>query len=173
MSKIGIYGGSFNPIHYGHIGVAQWTIEHTDLDEIWLMVSPQNPMKDSNILSDAHNRVTQAQLAIQGLKNIRISDFELSLPQPSYTANTLRCLQQTYPQHQFSLIIGEDNLRIFHRWREAEWIANNFDIYVYPRHNNCLQSPTNISMFKRLHIMNDAPYLDISSTEIRTKNTKQ
>ena len=103
--KIGIYGGSFNPIHFGHIGLAKWVAENTDLDEVWLMVSPNNPLKDKNILADEQERLAAAKQAIgDGLlaigKRIIVSDFEFHLPRPTYTANTLRALVQEHPQHQ-------------------------------------------------------------------------
>ena len=103
--KIGIYGGSFNPIHFGHIGLAQWVIEHTDLDELWLMVSPNNPLKDKNILADEQDRLREAKEAIEQLGDngigIVVSDFEFALPRPTYTANTLRELQKQYPDHDY------------------------------------------------------------------------
>ena len=112
--KIAIYGGSFNPIHFGHIGLAKWVVENTDLDELWLMVSPNNPLKDKNTLADENERLAAAKRAIgDGLldigKRIVVSDFEFHLPRPSYTANTLRELTKAYPEHNFTLIIGEDN----------------------------------------------------------------
>ena len=130
--KIGIYGGSFNPIHFGHIGLAQWVIEHTDLDELWLMVSPNNPLKDKNILADEQDRLLEAKEAIEQLGDkgigIVVSDFEFALPRPTYTANTLRELQKQYPEHDFTLIIGEDNLEIFDKWREYQYILDNYRI---------------------------------------------
>ena len=124
--RIGIYGGSFNPIHFGHIGLAQWVVKHTDLDEVWLMVSPNNPLKDTSILANEDLRLNAAKRALDGVDNVLVSDFEFQLPRPTYTANTLRALVQQYPQHTFTLIIGEDNLSIFHKWRESEYILNNF-----------------------------------------------
>ncbi len=170
--NIGIYGGSFNPIHYGHIGLATWIVENTDLDEVWLMVSPNNPLKDSSILADEQTRLEQAKKAIEPLrqkladnnKQIIVSDFEFALPRPNFTANTLRQLLASYPDHQFTLIIGEDNLSIFSQWREHEYILNNFRIFVYPRRGcAAYQQPA----AKDLQILEDAPYFDISSTELR------
>ena len=194
--KIGIYGGSFNPIHFGHIGLAKWVIAHTDLDEVWLMVSPNNPLKDSSILEDEQVRLQKAKEAIAQLtsstpytshptptcaKRIVVSDFEFQLPKPNYTANTLRELQKQYPQHEFSLIIGEDNLLIFDKWRESEFIKGNFRIFVYPRRGSIeLQNTlTTETMLSSLHegkngfiYLNGAPYFDISSTEIRQQAEK-
>ena len=110
--KIGIYGGSFNPIHFGHIGLAKWVAKNTDLDELWMMVSPNNPLKDKGILADEQERLEKAKEAIgNGLlatgKRIIVSDFEFHLPRPNYTANTLRVLTKQYPEHEFTLIIGD------------------------------------------------------------------
>ena len=166
--KIGIYGGSFNPIHFGHIGLAQWVIEHTDLDELWLMVSPNNPLKDKNILADEQDRLREAKEAIEQLGDkgigIVVSDFEFTLPRPTYTANTLRELQKRYPEHDFTLIIGEDNLEIFDKWREYQYILDNYRIFVYPRHD-C--SPYSLPTAKDLQVLTGAPYFDISSTYLR------
>lgn len=182
--KIGIYGGSFNPIHFGHIGLAQWVIAHTDLDEVWLMVSPNNPLKDSSILEDEQVRLQKAKEAIAQLpsstpytlhptptcaERIIVSDFEFHLPRPSYTANTLRELQKHYPQHEFTLMIGEDNIAIFTQWREYQYILDNYRIFIYPR-RGC--APYQLPMGKDLQVLTNAPYFDISSTEIRQQHKK-
>ena len=167
--KIGIYGGSFNPIHFGHIGLAKWVVENTDLDEVWLMVSPNNPLKDKSILADEQERLAAAKQAIgDGLlaieKRIIVSDFEFHLPRPTYTANTLRALAKEYPEHEFTLIIGEDNLQIFNKWRESEYILQNYRIFVYPR-KGC--TPYLVPQGKDIRLLDEAPYFDISSTELR------
>ena len=167
--KIGIYGGSFNPIHFGHIGLAKWVVENTDLDEVWLMVSPNNPLKDKSILADEQERLAAAKQAIgDGLlardKRIVVSDFEFHLPRPTYTANTLRALAKEYPEHEFTLIIGEDNLQIFNKWRESEYILQNYRIFVYPR-KGC--TPYLVPQGKDIRLLDEAPYFDISSTELR------
>ena len=164
--KVGIYGGSFNPIHFGHIGLAKWVINNTDLDEVWLMVSPNNPLKDSHILADEHIRLAEANKAIEqeGEERIRVSDFEFHLPRPTYTAHTLRKLQEAYPEHDFTLIIGEDNLNIFSQWREHEYILNNYRVFVYPR-RGYIGYP--LPSAKDLQVLKGAPYFDISSTELR------
>lgn len=164
--KIGIYGGSFNPIHFGHIGLAKWVLENTDLDELWLMVSPNNPLKDTSILADEHERLVAAKEAIKDIPGLVASDFEFALPRPNYTANTLRALAQAYPKHEFTLIIGEDNLSIFDKWREYQYILDNYRIFVYPRHGN---STYTLPHAKDLRVLTDAPYFDISSTELRQK----
>ena len=173
--KIGIYGGSFNPIHFGHIGLAKWVLNNTDLDELWLMVSPNNPLKDKSILADEQERLEKAREVIRREakgneamrregKRIRVSDFEFHLPRPTYTANTLRALASAYPEHEFTLIIGEDNLQIFDKWRESDFLLSHFRIFVYPRHG----CPTyEIPQAHDLQILKNAPYFDISSTELR------
>ena len=176
--KVGIYGGSFNPVHYGHIGLAQWVLAHTDLEEVWLMVSPNNPLKKGDTLAPEAARLAAVREAVQDLPGIEASDFEFALPRPSYTANTLRALQHAYPQHVFSLIIGEDNLAIFDHWREYAYIAENYRIFVYPRVMNegvkeLKSEGEKISNFKELVFLKDAPLFDISSTEIRNKTKQQ
>ena len=164
--KIGIYGGSFNPIHFGHIGLAKWVLGNTDLDELWLMVSPNNPLKDKNILADEHERLVAAKEAIKYIPGLVASDFEFALPRPNYTANTLRALAQACPEHEFTLIIGEDNLSIFDKWREYQYILDNYRIFVYPRHGN---STYTLPHAKDLRVLTGAPYFDISSTELRVR----
>lgn len=166
--RIGIYGGSFNPVHFGHVGLAEWVVEHTDLDEVWLMVSPNNPLKDPHVLADEQERLRGAEEAIRGKRGLRVSDFEFGLPRPSYTANTLRELQKRYPEHEFTLLIGEDNLAVFDRWREHDWIQENFRIFVYPRHGE----KRALTGGKNIVLLENAPYFDISSTEIREKNLR-
>ena len=174
--KIGIYGGSFNPIHFGHTGLAQWVVNNTDLDEVWLMVSPNNPLKDTSILADEQVRLIEARKAIANIqspiaKQIVVSDFEFHLPRPNYTANTLRELQKQYPQHEFTLIIGEDNLNIFNKWREYQYILDTYRIFVYPRRNIISQTSQQYEDILRkannVKLLADAPYFDISSTELR------
>ena len=175
--KIGIYGGSFNPIHFGHTGLAQWVVNNTDLDEVWLMVSPNNPLKDASILADEQKRLAAAKEAIgdgrlASGKRIIVSDFEFTLPRPNYTANTLRELQKQYPQHEFTLIIGEDNLEIFPKWREYTYLLENFRILVYPRKGSGKSVEQMLPELGTAHInevqlLATAPYFEISSTELR------
>ena len=174
--KIGIYGGSFNPIHFGHIGLAKWVTEHTDLDQVWLMVSPNNPLKDKAILADEQERLDAAKEAIrresdEAKDKIIVSDFEFHLPRPNYTANTLRALQKAYPEYEFTLIIGEDNLNIFNKWREYQYILDTYRIFVYPRRNIISQTSQQhediLRKANNVKLLADAPYFDISSTELR------
>lgn len=192
--KVGIYGGSFNPIHFGHTGLAKWVLEHTDLDEVWLMVSPNNPLKDKSILADEQERLEKAREVIRREgerreakgdeairregKRIWVSDFEFHLPRPTYTANTLRALAREYPEHEFTLIIGEDNLQIFDKWREYQYILDNYRVFVYPRRDKAgTQGVTQPAAgtqpreatlpAKGTIFLTGAPYFDISSTELR------
>ena len=175
--KIGIYGGSFNPIHFGHTGLALWVVENTDLNEVWLMVSPNNPLKDASILADEQKRLAAAKETIgdgrlASGKRIIVSDFEFTLPRPNYTANTLRELQKQYPQHEFTLIIGEDNLEIFPKWREYTYLLENFRILVYPRKGSKksveqMMQELETAHIKEVQLLANAPYFEISSTELR------
>ena len=193
MAKIGIYGGSFNPVHFGHVGLAKWVIGHTDLDELWLMVSPLNPLKANSPSSDSatdlsanfQSRLEAVREAVKDIPGVKASDFEFSLPRPSYTANTLRALQNAYPECEFTLVIGEDNLVIFPKWREYEYILANFRIFVYPRNLSgkaglsaersvfCQRSGLTASAVKELVFLKEAPTFDISSTAIRRSQGRQ
>lgn len=175
MAKVGIYGGSFNPVHFGHVGLAKWVIENTDLDELWLMVSPNNPLKPAGILAPEEERLVAVREAVKDIPHVIASDFEFALPRPSYTANTLRALQAAYPQHEFTLIIGEDNIAIFPKWREYEYILANYRVFVYPRRGNSQTiKPSNYQTFnsKNLVFLSSAPLFDISSTQIRQQQGK-
>ena len=174
--KIGIYGGSFNPIHFGHTGLAQWVVKNTDLDEVWLMISPNNPLKDASILADEQVRLQEATEAIRQLgdaaKGIVVSDYEFALPRPNYTANTLRELKKQYPQPEFTLIIGEDNLEIFSKWKEYTYLLENFRILVYPRKGSGKSAEQMLKELETAHtkeiqLLANAPYFEISSTELR------
>ena len=169
MAKVGIYGGSFNPVHFGHVGLAKWVIEHTDLDELWLLVSPLNPLKAKSEelrAKSEEERLAAVREAVKDIPHVKASDFEFGLPRPSYTANTLRELQKAYPEDEFTLVIGEDNLAIFDQWKEYEFIASNFRIFVYPRNLNNPNNPS-IRNFPNMVYLKDAPLFDISSTAIR------
>ena len=172
--RIGIYGGSFNPVHFGHVGLAKWVVEHTDLDELWLLVSPNNPLKAADTLAPEEERLAGVREAIKDIPHVVASDFEFSLLRPSYTANTLRELQKAYPQYEFTLVIGEDNLAIFPQWREYEYLLENFRIFVYPRRgagSTALRSfPGKV---KEIKFLSDAPLFDISSSAIRHAQGRQ
>ena len=133
MKRIGIFGGSFNPIHLGHTALAAYICEQGLVDEVWLMVSPQNPLKQDLTLLDEQERLAMARLAVASYPTLKASDFEFTLPRPSYTYHTLQALRAAYPDYAFSLIIGEDNWRCFDRWYRGEDIARETSIIVYPR----------------------------------------
>lgn len=173
MAKIGIYGGSFNPVHFGHVGLAKWVIENTDLDELWMLVSPNNPLKSAKILAPEQERLAGVREAVKNIPGVKASDFEFSLPRPSYTANTLRELKKAYPEHDFTLIIGEDNIAIFNQWREKEFILENLRIFVYPRHHNEANQTLDLPKTEKGVIyLEGAPYFDISSSQIRAQQGK-
>ena len=151
MIRTGIFGGSFNPIHNGHISLAQQLKEREGLDEVWLMVSPQNPLKHSDDLLDDEARLEMARKALEGVEGIIASDYEMHLPKPSYTWNTLQALSRDYPEREFVLMIGGDNWELFDKWYHADDIKKNYQIVVYTR------TP------------GDAGFIDISSTEIRQR----
>lgn len=133
MKRIGIFGGSFNPIHLGHTALAAYICELGLVDEVWLMVSPQNPLKQDLTLLDEQERLAMARLAVAPYPTLKASDFEFTLSRPSYTYHTLQALRAAYPDYAFSLIIGEDNWRCFDRWYRGEDIARETSIIVYPR----------------------------------------
>lgn len=131
--KVGLYFGTFNPIHVGHLIIANYMADYTDLDQVWLVVSPQNPLKEKKSLLADYHRIALVREGISENSNLRASDIEFKLPIPSYTSNTLAHLKENYPENEFALIMGEDNLRTFHKWKNHEWILDNYKLYVYPR----------------------------------------
>ena len=170
--KIGLYFGTFNPIHVGHLIIANHLAEHSDLQQIWLMVTPHNPLKDKNSLLDDYQRLHLVHLATEDYVKIKPSDFEFKLSQPNYTVNTLSHLQDKYPEHEFSLIMGEDNLKNLHKWKNHETILANHTIYVYPRISSDVENSA-LNNHKNIHKIS-APIVEISSTFIREniKNKK-
>ncbi len=161
--KIGLFFGSFNPIHIGHLIIANYVQQTTDLDKVWLMVSPHNPHKDKSSLLGEYDRLHLVNLAIENNLNLVASNFEFKLPQPSYTIDTLAHLKEKYPQHSFSLIMGGDNLDTLHKWKNYELILRDYPIYVYKR------SPDQQNPFpekNNIHLL-DVPLLAISATFIR------
>ena len=163
--KVGLYFGTFNPIHVGHLIIANHMAEHSDLDQIWMVVTPHNPLKKKNTLLDDYHRLQMVHLAAEDFPKIKPSDIEFKLSQPNYTVNTLVHLEEKYPKYEFSLIMGEDNLKSLHKWKNYEVILENHDIYVYPR----IAIETENILFKdhpKIHMI-DAPVVEISSTFIR------
>ena len=161
--KVGLYFGSFNPIHYGHLIVANHILMNSDLDKIWFVVSPQNPFKKASELEDNTLRLDLVKLAIEGNENFFASDVEFSLSQPSYTIDTLKVLANLEPQKEFVIIMGEDNLVNFHKWKNYQEILDNYNIYVYPRQGS---DNTETPQHPNIHLI-DAPIINISSTYIR------
>lgn len=163
--KIGLYFGSFNPIHVGHLVIANYIAEHSDLDQVWFVVTPHNPFKKKSSLLDNHQRLEMVYRATKDYNKLKPSDIEFKLPQPNYTINTLAHIQEKHPEHDFCLIMGEDNLKSFHKWKNYELILQNHDIYVYPRIPK-QQVETRFDNHKNIHFV-DAPVMEISSTFIR------
>ena len=176
--KIGLYFGTFNPIHVGHLIIANHFAEHTDLNQVWMVVTPHNPLKNKDTLLKDSTRLELVFLATEDYSKIKPCDIEFQLPQPNYTVNTLAHLQDKYPKNEFSLIMGEDNLKSFHKWKNYEVILENHAIYVYPRvdENGQTNNDSDKSGFKnhpKVHFI-DAPIVEISATFIRNsiKNKK-
>jgi nicotinate-nucleotide adenylyltransferase len=169
MKKVGLFFGTFNPIHIGHLALAEYFQKYGDLDEVWLVVTPHNPFKKkSNLLPD-RERLHLVHLAIEDQQGLRASDIEFSLPQPNYTSQTLTYLREKYPEHRFSIIMGEDNLKSFHKWRNFESILENHKILVYPRHPLPDEVATEQhwqERFPNLRLVN-APKMEISASLIR------
>lgn len=163
--KVGLYFGTFNPIHIGHLIIANHMAEFSGLDQIWLVVTPHNPHKEKNTLLDDYKRLEMVFLATENYPKLKPSDIEFKLPQPNYTVNTLAHLQEKYPAHEFSLIMGEDNLNSLHKWKNHEVIVAHHDIYVYPRISGETINPE-LEIHPKIHRI-DAPVVEISSTFIR------
>jgi len=164
--RVGLYFGSFNPIHHGHLLIASWILQNTSLQQVWFVVSPQNPLKPASTLLNEYHRLYLVQLAVEGENNLKALDIEFKLPRPSYTVDTLAYLQEKYPAHEFSIILGSDSFQNLPKWKNAEWLLKNYPVYVYkrPAHEQLPSYPG----AKDIHILK-APLLPISSTEIRKK----
>lgn len=158
-----IYGGSFNPIHLGHITLGRWLVSHQVVDELWFLVSPQNPLKPAADLLDDQARLLLAQRAIGKKKNLRVSDFEFHLPRPSFMVHTLEQLRSAYPEREFVLVIGADNWQRFPQWYQAEEIMRHHRLIIYPRPGYSVDAD---ALPDRVTLVN-TPFLDISSTQIR------
>jgi len=163
--RIAVYSGSFNPVHNGHLAVAQKVVEQAGIDELWFLVSPQNPLKKDSLLWPENDRFLMVKLAIEDEPLMKASDYEFHLPRPTFTINTLDSLKSEFPQHDFVLLVGGDNLSLIHRWYKFQRILDDFGLIVYPRPgyetDEFLYHP-NVQMI-------DAPFLPFSATEIRGK----
>lgn len=160
--KVGLYFGSFNPIHIGHLAIANYIVEHSDLEKIWFVVSPQNPFKEKKSLLAEHHRLRLVETAIDGDLRFKASNVEFSMPHPSYTIDTLTYLKEKYPDVNFALIMGEDNLKSLHKWKNHMEIVRHHQIYVYPRDNKTIST----NKFENVTVVN-APRMEISSSFIR------
>ncbi len=168
MKKVGLFFGTFNPIHIGHLIIANHMAEYSDLDQVWLVVTPHNPHKQKKTLLNDMHRYQMVELAIEDYSKLKASKIEFGLKQPNYTVITLAHLSEKYPNHHFSLIMGEDNLQNFHKWKNYETIIENHDIYIYPRifDNKIKKSKIELEYSNKIHKL-DASIVEISSTFIR------
>ena len=160
--NIGLYFGSFNPIHIGHLIIANHVLNETSINKIWFIVSPQNPFKESKTLLNEFDRLHLVRLATQDDNRIKCSDIEFNLPKPSYTSNTLTFLSEKYPEHQFSIIMGSDSYQNLDKWKNYETIINNYSIYVYKREGYEIKKT-----FDKEAVVLNAPIIQISASQIR------
>jgi nicotinate-nucleotide adenylyltransferase len=160
--KIGLYFGSFNPIHVGHLIIANHVVNNTDLDKVWFVISPQNPFKNAASLLNEYQRLHMVNTAIDGETKLKASNVEFKLPKPSYTIDTLTYLAEKYPQHEFSIIMGSDGFKNIDKWKNYQTLVKHYTFYIYKRPGFAVTQTHNA----KLHIL-DAPLLDISSTQIR------
>jgi len=160
--KIGLFFGSFNPVHTGHLIIASHLLDQTELKKVWFVVSPQNPFKESKTLLNEYDRLHLLNVAIEDDDRMKASDIEFSLPRPSYTATTLLHLQEKYPQHEFSIIMGGDSFQNLGKWHNADFIIKNYPIYVYNRPGFAITNTIGADLHQT-----DAPLLEISATHIR------
>lgn len=165
--KIGLYFGTFNPIHVGHLTIANHLVEHSDLDQVWFVVTPLSPFKKKSSLLDNHQRLEMVYRATKDYTKLRPSDIEFGLNQPNYTIDTLTYLFEKFPEYEFALIMGEDNLKSFHKWKNYELILENHNIFVYPRVSNG-KIDTQFNNHPKI-IKVDAPIMQLSSTFIRNE----
>lgn len=165
MKKIGLFFGSFNPIHIGHIILANHIAENTDINEVWFVVTPLNPFKEKKNLLDNYSRLEMVEIALKKYDKLNASDIEFHLPQPNYTINTLIHLEEKHKNIQFYLIMGEDNLKSFHKWKNYEVLLERYPILVYPRISEG-EVPDEFKQHLQIHYTK-APIIEISATFIR------
>lgn len=167
--NIGLYFGTFNPIHMGHLIIAHYLAEFSDLDEIWFVITPHNPHKKKKALLEDYHRLAMVEMALEEYPKLKASNIEFGLPQPNFTVNTLAFLEEKYSSYNFSLIMGEDNLKSLHKWKNFEIIVEHYPIYVYPR---IAEGNVDERFFKNAELIPsiikvDAPIMELSSTFIR------
>lgn len=163
MKRVGLFFGSFNPVHIGHLVIANYMANFTKLEEVWFVVSPQNPFKEKKSLGNMYDRLEMVNLALENSDKLRASDIEFHLPQPSYTIDTLTHLSERYPNHEFVLIMGEDNLAGLHKWKNADILLRDYKIAVYPRpgyDGGKLKKHPSVTV-------TDTPLMELSSTFVR------
>lgn len=165
MKKVGLYFGTFNPFHTGHLVIANHLAEHTDLDEVWLVITPLSPFKKKKNLLDNHHRLEMVYRATATYDKLKPCDVEFKLPEPNYTSKTLAELKDKHPQTDFALIMGEDNLVNFHKWKNYDIILEQHDIFVCPRQTT-IEMPKQFQDHPKIHAT-DTPVMEISSTLIR------
>ena len=161
--KIGLFFGTFNPVHNGHMVIANYLAEFTDLQQVWMVISPHNPLKEMGTLLQDYHRFALVELAIDGYRKIKASKAEFKLPKPSYTVHTLTYLTEKFPQHEFALIMGSDNLESLHKWKNYEVILENHELYIYPRPGSDGGKFKNHPRVKKIV----APLMEISASFIR------
>lgn len=165
MKQVGLFFGTFNPFHNGHLFMANYCLNECDLNEVWIVVSPQNPLKKNLEILDINERIKIIDMSISNKKNIKVCLDELKLPKPNFTISTLRFLKKKYSKNKFKIILGEDNLHSFKEWKDSTNIIDNFSICVYPRNEKI--NGSDFIIHDNLKILNTAPKIDISSTKIR------
>ncbi|MDP3314287.1 nicotinate (nicotinamide) nucleotide adenylyltransferase [Lutibacter sp.] len=163
--KIGLFFGTFNPIHIGHLIIANYLAEFSNIDEVWFVITPLSPFKQKKTILNNHHRLAMVNIAVEDFPKLKATDIEFNLPLPNYTINTLIHLEEKYPSHQFSLIIGEDNLNGFHKWKSFETILEQYELIVYPRISE--NSADNEMKIHPNIKKTNAPIVQISSTFIR------
>lgn len=163
--KVGLFFGTFNPIHIGHMIIANYIAEFSDLDEVWFVITPQSPFKQKKSMLSNHHRLALVNIAVENYPKLKASNIEFNLPQPNYTVNTLVHMEEKYPNYKFCLIMGEDNLKGFHKWKNYETILQNYELYVYPRISEG-KIEHQFKNHSKIHKVN-APIVQISSTFIR------
>ncbi len=165
MKKVGLFFGTFNPIHNGHLKVANYFVKKVELDEVWLVVSPQSPFKKKESLVENNQRLAMVDLALKDFPKLKVCDDEINLSKPSYTINTLLHLKNKFHDYDFVIILGQDILSYFHEWKNYKDILKNYKIYVYPRGQSCL-TPDEFKEHRNIHLFS-APEIEISSSKVR------